>query len=134
MNVFDRRQKSAGKMWLPLFLSFVFFFVPAQACAMSEEEKIATLIESIGNTPEGTQFVRNGKAYGVAEATSHLNHKYSRVKSKVKTAEDFIKHVASGSSVSGEAYLIRYPDGTSVTAAVFFTEKLRGLKGERQRS
>ncbi|MDR0247935.1 MAG: DUF5329 domain-containing protein [Burkholderiales bacterium] len=98
---------------------------------MSEEEKITALIESVRDTPEGTQFIRNGKTHSVSDAISHLNLKYSKAKSRVKTAEDFIKHVASGSSVSGEAYLIRYPDGATVTAAAFFTEKLRKLKSEK---
>jgi len=110
---------------------FLCVFAPVQAYALSEEEKITMLIESIRDTPEGTHFIRNGKAYDVADAVSHLNLKYSKAKSKATTAEEFIKHIASGSSVSGEAYLIRYPDGTTVTAAVFFTERLRGLEGER---
>ncbi|MDR2244008.1 MAG: DUF5329 domain-containing protein [Burkholderiales bacterium] len=98
---------------------------------MGEEEKITALITSIKDTPEGTQFIRNGKAHSVDDAVSHLNLKYSKAKSRIKTAEDFIKHVASGSSVSGEAYLIRYPDGTTITALAFFTERLRKLKGEK---
>jgi uncharacterized protein YlzI (FlbEa/FlbD family) len=117
-----------NKTWLPLFLLLFSIFVPVQAYALSEEEKITALIESVRDTPEGTQFIRNGKAYDVDEAVSHLKLKYSKATSSVQTAEAFIKHVASGSSVSGEAYLIRYPDGTTVTSAVFFTERLRGMK------
>ncbi|MDR2172925.1 MAG: DUF5329 domain-containing protein [Burkholderiales bacterium] len=94
---------------------------------MSEEEKITALIESVKDTPEGTQFIRNGKAHSIAEAISHLNLKYSKAKSRIKTAEDFIKHIASGSSITGEAYLIRYPDGATVTASAFFTERLRKM-------
>jgi len=110
---------------------FLCVFAPVQAYALSEEEKITMLIESIRDTPEGTHFIRNGKAYDVADAVSHLNLKYSKAKSKATTAEEFIKHIASGSSVSGEAYLIRYPDGTTVSAAAFFTERLRGLEAGR---
>ena len=120
-----------NKAWMALFISFLCLFAPVQAYAMSEEEKITMLIESVRDTPEGTHFIRNGKAYDVAEAVSHLNLKYSKAKSRIKTAEEFIRHIASGSSVSGEEYLIRYPDETSITAAVFFTERLRGLEGER---
>ncbi|MDR2209801.1 MAG: DUF5329 family protein [Azoarcus sp.] len=104
------------------------FFASAPAHALSEEEKITMIIESIKDTPEGTRFIRNGKAYDVADAISHLNLKRSRTKSRLKTAEDFIKYAASGSSVSGKEYLIRYPDGTTVTTAAFFMEKLRKLK------
>lgn len=126
----NQRRNSA---WLALFLLLSCFFVSVQAYAVSEEEKITALIESIKSAPEGTQFVRNATAYSAADAMAHLNLKYSKAKSRVKTAEDFIQYVASGSSVSGEAYLIRYPDGTAVTAAAFFTEKLRKLKDEKGR-
>jgi uncharacterized protein YlzI (FlbEa/FlbD family) len=131
MNKFAQHRKSERSVWGLLLLSFFFFFAAAPAHATSEEDKITMLIESVRDTPESTQFIRNGKAYSVAEAVSHLNLKYSKGKNRVKTAEDFIKHVASGSSVSGEAYLIRYPDGTTVTTATFFTERLRKLKDER---
>ena len=120
-----------NKTWMAVLAVFLCVFAPVQAYALNEEEKITMLIESIRDTPEGTHFIRNGKAYDVADAVSHLNLKYSKAKSKATTAEEFIKHIASGSSVSGEAYLIRYPDGTAVTAAVFFTERLRGLEGEK---
>ena len=119
-----------NKAWLvfPLSILFIFTLLPVYALAFSEEEKIMMIIESIRDTPLGTQFIRNDKSYRVDDAVSHLKLKYSRTKSKVKTAEDFIKYVASGSSVSGKEYLLRYPDGTTVTAAVFFTEKLRKLE------
>jgi uncharacterized protein YlzI (FlbEa/FlbD family) len=126
MNALNQRRKIVFKAWL--LLLFLSLFAPVQAYALNEEERITVLIESIRETPEGTHFIRNGKAYSVTDAVSHLNLKHSKTKSRVKTAEEFIKHVASGSSVSGEEYLIRYPDGTTVTAATFFMEKLRKLK------
>jgi hypothetical protein len=67
----------------------------------------------------GTYFIRNGKAHDASEAAAHLAFKYARAKSRVSTAEDFIKRVASKSSVSGKEYLIQYPDGTVVTAFEF---------------
>jgi len=120
-----------SKAWMALFVSLACLLAPVQAYALSEEDKITMLIESVRDTPEGTHFIRNGKAYDVAEAVSHLNFKYSKAKSRIKTAEEFIQRIASGSSVSGEEYLIRYPDGMTVTAAVFFAERLRGLEEER---
>jgi hypothetical protein len=127
MSGFDRHRKIVRRTWPILFLPFLFAFVSVQTYAMSEEEKITALIESVKDTPEGTQFIRNGKAHSIAEAISHLNLKYSKAKSRIKTAEDFIKHIASGSSITGEAYLIRYPDGATVTASAFFTERLRKM-------
>ena len=119
-----------NKDWFALLLSLsfiLFIFAPVHSYALNEEEKIKMLIESVKDTPKGTQFIRNGKAYSVDDAVSHLYLKYSKAKSKIKTAEKFIKHVASASSVSGKKYLIRYPDGTTVTAETFFTERLRKI-------
>jgi uncharacterized protein YlzI (FlbEa/FlbD family) len=127
----NQRRKAVFKAWHLLLLLFLSFFAPVQAYAMNEEEKITMLIESIKDTPDGTHFIRNGMAYSVTDAVSHLNLKHSKTKSRVKTAEEFIKHVASGSSVSGKEYLIRYPDGTTVIAAAFFMEKLRKLNDVR---
>jgi len=73
-----------NKLWLSLLALFLCAFVPAQAATMSEEGKIAALIESVRDTPEGTQFIRNGTAYSVADAVDHLNKKYSAAKSKIK--------------------------------------------------
>ena len=120
-----------NKVWMVVLVSFLCVFASVQAYALSEEEKITMLIESVRDTPKGTHFIRNGEAHDVADAVSHLRLKYSKAKSRVKTAEGFIKHVASGSSVSGKEYLIRYPDGKTVTATAFFMEKLRGLENEK---
>ncbi|MDR2860966.1 MAG: DUF5329 family protein [Syntrophobacterales bacterium] len=117
-----------NKTKLAFFLSLLFMFAAFHVYAAGEEERIKTLIAAVKDTPAGTQFIRNGKAYSADEAASHLNLKYSRAKTRVKTAEDFVKYVASGSSVSGEEYLLRYPDGTAVTARAFFTERLRKLE------
>ena len=120
-----------NKAWLVLFMSILFIFISFPVHALTEEEKIAIIIESISGTSAGTQFIRNGKAYSADEAVSHLKLKYSRTKSRVKTAENFIKYVASCSSTSGKEYLLRYPDGTTVPAAEFLTKQLRSLEKKK---
>ncbi|MGE5169954.1 MAG: DUF5329 family protein [Rudaea sp.] len=52
-------------------------------------------------------FVRNGTEYPAAEARDHLATKYRFVGSRIATAEDFIKYLATGSSMSGEPYHVR---------------------------
>jgi len=131
MHRLDNLQKIIRAAWLPLLL--LFLFAPVQAHALGEEEKIALLIESVKDTPEGTRFIRNGQAYSAADAASHLTLKYSNTNSRVATAEEFIRQVASSSSMSGKEYLIRYPDGITLTAAAFFMEKLRALENEKLR-
>ena len=116
----------SGVVWLLLPLLLV--FAPVQALALSEEEKITLLVGSVRNAPEGTRFIRNGKAHDAADAATHLERKYAKAQSRVATAEQFIQHVASASSTTGREYLVRHPDGNTVTAAAFFMEKLRELE------
>jgi hypothetical protein len=52
-------------------------------------------------------FVRNGSEYPAAQARDHLESKYRFVGGRISTADDFIKYLATGSSISGEPYHVR---------------------------
>ena len=43
---------------------------------------------------------------------------------RVKTAEDFIVYCATGSSMTGETYQIKFADGRIVATAAFLRDKL----------
>jgi hypothetical protein len=62
------------------------------------------------------RFIRNGKEYGAGEAVKHLQGKYEYAGSRIGTAEDFIRYVATKSSMSGEPYKIRCDDQTILCA------------------
>jgi hypothetical protein len=89
-----------------------------------EADKIQYLISSV-ETLKGAQFIRNGKAYGAKMAGDHLRLKLKAAGEQVKTAEDFIRLCASKSSISGEPYQIRFPDGSMVKAEFFFRDRLK---------
>jgi hypothetical protein len=72
------------------------------ARAQAEIDQLLAAIASSGCT-----FVRAGRDYTGAEAREHLQRKYSQVRDRLATAEDFIVHVASASSMTGEAYRVR---------------------------
>jgi hypothetical protein len=42
----------------------------------------------------------------------------------VKSADDFIRYCATGSSISGLPYQIRFPDGRTVTSEAYLRGKL----------
>jgi hypothetical protein len=48
-----------------------------------------------------------------------------------KKAEDFIRLCGSKSSVTGETYRMRFPDGTNRDAEVFFRERLKEFVADR---
>jgi hypothetical protein len=107
---------------LMLFLSLV--VAPVYAHDFSEPAKIQYLIGSV-ETLEGARFIRNGREYDTQAASNHLRLKLKTAGDKVRTAEDFIKLCASQSSMTGESYLIRLADGTTVKSEVFFGDRLK---------
>ncbi|MBP1749971.1 MAG: hypothetical protein H6Q52_2510 [Deltaproteobacteria bacterium] len=97
----------------------------------SEAAKIQYLIASV-ETLEGAKFIRNGNEYDARSASSHLRLKLKTAGKKVKTAEDFIKYCASKSSITGEPYLMRFADGTTVKSEAFFRNKLKAFHPDIQ--
>ena len=51
-------------------------------------------------------FVRNGEPHPGKDARSHLEMKYSFVKFRLSTADEFVQYLATESSTSHEPYLV----------------------------
>ena len=73
-----------------------------------ERARIDYLLERIGKSPYN--FFRNGTQYSGQRARVHLRWKYFLNRAAVKTAEDFISQVATRSKMSGQSYLVEFPD------------------------
>jgi hypothetical protein len=114
------------KPLLLLLMLLLFMGGYAHAQDSGEAAKIQYLIGSIEALP-GVTFLRNGVAYDAGKAADHLRLKLRSAGNRVKTAEDFIRLCASKSSVSGKAYRMRFPDGTTMDAEVFFRERLKAF-------
>jgi hypothetical protein len=91
-----------------------------------EGAKIQYLISSV-EVLKGAKFIRNGKDYDAKRAGDHLRLKLKAAGDHIKTAEDFIRLCASRSSVSGEPYRIRFSDGVTIEAEVFFRNRLKAF-------
>jgi hypothetical protein len=52
-------------------------------------------------------FIRNGDEYPADKARDHLASKYGFAGARIATAEDFIKYLATRSSISGAPYHVR---------------------------
>jgi hypothetical protein len=111
-------------LWLLVLLPLMGGYVYAQD--YSEAAKIRYLIGSV-EALQGVKFFRNGSEYDAKKAADHLRLKLKMVGDRVKTVEDFIRLCGSKSSVSGEAYRMRLPDGTTMYAEAFFRERLKAL-------
>lgn len=95
--------------------------------ALTESDKIGLLIQHIRDM-KGATFIRNGSEHSCQEAADHLKAKWEKHGNKIKSAEDFILHLASKSSSSGEVYLIRYADGKEAPTADVLHQTLKQLK------
>jgi hypothetical protein len=112
----------------PLCLLMLVFLAGGYAYAQDSGEaaKIRYLIESV-ETLQGATFIRNGDEYDAKKAADHLRLKLKTAGNRVKTAEDFIRLCGSKSSVSGEAYRIRFSDGTILDTETFFRKRLKAF-------
>ena len=107
--------------------------IPARQNALSETAKIQALISAV-ETSDGLVFIRNGSAHQPASAASHLRLKWKNAGKRVRTAEDFIRYCATGSSMSGKPYQIRFADGRVEDSAVYFHAQLRRIEAGRTKA
>ena len=94
---------------------------------LSEQVKIQSLIASIEQL-QGAVFIRNGSEYDAHKAADHLRLKLKYAGKRVQTADQFISNLATGSSMSGKPYKIRFSDGHTVDSAMYFREQLRRIE------
>ncbi len=98
-------------------------FAGTQPATAPETLKIRYLISAIDSLKDAA-FFRNGVAYGSKSAADHLRLKWRLAGSRCKTAEAFIRYCASGSSVTGLPYSIRFADGHTATSEVYLRREL----------
>ena len=98
---------------------------PPRKSGLTETQKIERLIAAVEESD--LVFIRNGLEHDAPGAASHLRRKWSRAKDRIKTAEQFIEHIASRSSLSGRAYTVRLADGTEQETGVWLRARLAEL-------
>ena len=98
---------------------------------LTETKKIESLIEAVEQM-DGATFIRNGTEHDTKEAADHLRRKWKAAGDKVKTAEEFVEHLASKSSTTGKPYEIRLSDGKVVGAGQYLRERLQELEKSPQ--
>lgn len=94
---------------------------------LTEAQKVDRLIAYVAAL-QGATFIRNGEEHTAAEAAKHMQRKRDKAGERCDTAEEFIRTCASFSSMSGEAYLIRFADGRTRTAEDVLREQLAAME------
>ena len=79
------------------------------------------------------QFERNGRWHGAREARGHIERKLRHVRksSKDPSAEVFIQHAATGSSITGKPYQVRCPGDPVVASADWFRAELQRFRRQQ---
>ena len=103
-----------------------FAIQPASIAFMSEQDKIAHLIQYIAGLKEAV-FLRNGKEHRAEEATDHLRKKLAAAKSEFTSADDLVAKVATQSSLTDKPYTRRLSDGRLVNLADYLRAELQSL-------
>ncbi len=94
--------------------------------APTQVQRIEQLISSLAGL-KNAKFIRNGSMHDVTEAVSHMRRKWRWKRSQIKTAEDFIRIVGTGSSMTGKPYQIEFEDGRRMNSADWFRRQLKKL-------
>lgn len=114
------------KVITALFALTLLALAPLAARAAPSADESAAIDHLIAFVRESKlEFIRNGVSYPGPAAADHLATKYAAVKDRLSTADEFIDHVASKSSMTGQPYMIVWPDGTQSTAADWLHEELK---------
>jgi hypothetical protein len=95
----------------------------ADEISTQEKEKIEYLINHLESMQDAT-FIRNGKEHDARTAGLFLRRKWQVNKDKVRTAEDFIESIASRSSTTGKAYIIRMKNGREIECGDYLSKTL----------
>ncbi len=98
----------------------------SSAFPMTEDGKIRALLEALGSS--NLIFIRNDVEYPAVQAKSHLEMKLSRAGSRIRTADDFIRYLATKSSATGRPYYVKLPDGNKIESAVWLRKKLAEIE------
>lgn len=96
--------------------------------ASETDEEIQYLLKTIEES--GCTFIRNWSDYPADEARSHMEMKYDYAKDKITKTEQFIKYIATESSITGKDYKIRC-DETDYPSAEWLTVKLEEYRNNK---
>ena len=104
-----------------LATTLVFALAGVASAETSAKREIDHLLNFVATS--SCTFVRNGTEYPPDKARDHLASKYQFAGGKITTAEEFIKYLATESSMSGELYHVKCGK-TDALSGVWLTDEL----------
>lgn len=104
---------------------------PRPATPAPAQDEIAALLDHLSQSR--CRFQRNGRWHGADEARAHLERKLRHLRKRIArpSAEQFIAHAATGSSLSGKPYQVRCTAAELTASADWFGAELRRLRAAK---
>ena len=125
----DPRRLTRRSAAAALALLGLFAMAPVRAApAMSMPMEVDLLLGYVEGS--GCAFQRNGSWYTAQEAHAHLRDKfnYLAARNMLDTTEQFIERVATQSSLTGRAYMVRCSGGPIITSKQWLSDELLRLR------
>src|SRR5678816_1859779 len=113
-----------------LAATLVFALAGVASAETSAKREIDHLLNFVATS--SCTFVRNGTEYPPDKARDHLASKYQFAGSRITTAEEFIKYLATESSMSGELYHVKCGK-TEALSGVWLTNELNRYRKDSAR-
>jgi hypothetical protein len=121
--------RQARRTFLAAAAALTFTVAHAQAPADNAKLEIDHLLDFVAAS--SCTFVRNGTEYPPDKAREHLATKYRFVGSRISSADEFIKYLATKSSMSGEMYHVKCGKADALSGEWLTTELNRFRKAPR---
>ncbi|WCL47656.1 DUF5329 family protein [Leptospira sp. GIMC2001] len=90
------------------------------------DQDLQTLLNNLENC--NCIYIRNGSEYTALQARQHMELKMKSSRGMISTIPNFIKHIATKSSMTGIPYLIKFKDGKTIESSVWLTDQWEILK------
>ncbi len=107
---------------LAVFLAWSTVLVFAADTSDQEIEHLLTFVAA-----SDCNFERNGDQHTTVEASDHMRMKLDRGGLWIDSPEDFIKHAATGSSISGKPYYVTC-DQNKITSSQWLHTELQRFR------
>jgi hypothetical protein len=117
---------------VPIVAAALALGVPAQAdpspVAQGEIDHLLTFVAASPCT-----FIRNGEPHPAADARAHLETKLKFARGSISSADEFIRYVATESSMSHEPYKVKCGSKPEMPAGAWLADELKRYRATAAR-